>query len=126
MYVCTCACMLLTSLCIGIYNTEHRSLAIAYVHMYVCMYYMYIIYICICICYWRLMLRDLHYRTFVFSQYHMCNTYVYNMYIYIMYKGRYVPVYVYMVITRIYIYIYICIYIIDMRNVPNFTLRHIE
>ena len=37
--------MLLSSLSIGIYNTEQRTLAIAYVHMYVCMYYMYIIYV---------------------------------------------------------------------------------
>ena len=37
--------MLLTSICIGVYKTEHRSLGITYVHMYVCMYYTYIIYI---------------------------------------------------------------------------------
>ena len=31
----------------------------------------------------------------------------------------YVPVYVYMIITREYIYVYICIYIIDIRGIEN-------
>ena len=81
-------------------TSEPRNNICAYVCMYV---YVCNIYICIRIWYWRLMIRDLHYRTLVFSQYHVCNMYVYNMYIYIyiMYVGTYVPVYVYMVITRV-------------------------
>ena len=98
--------MLLSSLSIGIYNTEQRTLAIAYVHMYVlCMYYMYIIYvyIYIYICYWQLMLRDL--SNICVSQYHMCIYICVNIiciYIYI-YKEC---TFYYIWVTGTYVYIY--------------------
>ena len=75
------------------------------------------------------MFRNLHYRALVFSQYHMCNMYVCNMYvyIYIMYMGMHVSIYAYMVITGVYIYIYIGIYIIggipSIRTVRTLACR---